>query len=48
MAAAQDANASVPMGAAAESLYQAFANGGHGGLDFSAIIMMLEGAKASR
>jgi len=45
MAAAQDADASVPMGAAAESLYQAFANGGNGGLDFSAIIKMLEGAK---
>ena len=45
MAAAQDADASVPMGAAAESLYQAFANAGNGGLDFSAIITMLEGAK---
>jgi len=47
MAAAQDADASVPMGAAAEALYQAFANGGGGGLDFSAIIRMLdaEGAK---
>lgn len=43
MGAAHDANASVPMGAAAEALYQAFANGGHGGLDFSAIIQMLEG-----
>jgi 3-hydroxyisobutyrate dehydrogenase len=42
MAAAQDADASVPMGAAAESLYQAFANGGGGGLDFSAIIRMLD------
>ena len=47
MAAAQDANASVPMGAAAEALYQAFANGGGGGLDFSAIIRMLEGTKAA-
>jgi 3-hydroxyisobutyrate dehydrogenase len=43
MAAAQDADASVPMGAAAEALYQAFANGGSGALDFSAIIRMLEG-----
>ena len=42
MAAAQDADASVPMGAAAEALYQAFANGGGGGLDFSAIIRMLD------
>ena len=41
MAAAQDVNASVPMGASAESLYQAFANAGSGGLDFSAIIKML-------
>ena len=48
MAAAQDADASVPMGAAAESLYQAFANAGNGGLDFSAIIKMLEGAKTPR
>jgi len=48
MAAAQDADASVPMGAAAESLYQAFANAGNSGLDFSAIITMLEGAKAPR
>jgi len=49
MAAAQDADASVPMGAAAEALYQAFANGGGGGLDFSAIIRMLdaEGMKSA-
>ena len=46
MAAAHDANASVPMGAAAEALYQAFANAGNGGLDFSAIIRMLEGEGA--
>ena len=41
--AAHDAGASVPMGAAAAALYQAFANGGGAGLDFSAIIRMLEG-----
>lgn len=41
--AAQGVDASVPMGSAAESLYQAFANGGHGGLDFSAIIKLLGG-----
>jgi 3-hydroxyisobutyrate dehydrogenase len=46
VAAAQDANASVPMGAAAEALYQAFANGGGGSLDFSAIIRLLEGEQA--
>jgi 3-hydroxyisobutyrate dehydrogenase len=44
MAAAQAADASVPMGSIAESLYQAFANAGHGARDFSAIIRMLEGA----
>jgi 3-hydroxyisobutyrate dehydrogenase len=41
--AAHDVGASVPMGAAAEALYQAFANNGGGALDFSAIIRMLEG-----
>jgi 3-hydroxyisobutyrate dehydrogenase len=41
--AAADADASVPMGAEAMALYQAFANGGHGGLDFSGIIRMLGG-----
>lgn len=43
MAAAQGVDASVPMGAAAESLYQAFANSGGAGRDFSAIIGMLDG-----
>lgn len=42
--AAHGVGASVPMGSAAEALYQAFANGGGAGLDFSAIIRMLEGA----
>ena len=41
--AAHDAGASVPMGATAEALYQAFANSGKSGLDFSAIIGMLDG-----
>jgi len=41
--AAQAADASVPMGALAGALYQAFANAGHGNLDFSAIINMLDG-----
>jgi 3-hydroxyisobutyrate dehydrogenase len=41
--AAHDVGASVPMGASAEALYQAFANNGGAGLDFSAIIKMLEG-----
>ena len=44
MAAAQSVDASVPMGAMAESLYQAFQNSGNGGLDFSAIIKMLGGS----
>ena len=46
MAAAQSVDASVPMGAAAEALYQAFQNGGNGGLDFSAIIKLLGGDAA--
>jgi 3-hydroxyisobutyrate dehydrogenase len=43
VSAAHDAGASVPMGAAAEALYQACANGGHGSLDFSAIIRLIDG-----
>ncbi|MEJ7928134.1 3-hydroxyisobutyrate dehydrogenase [Sphingobium sp. AN641] len=39
--AAQSVDASIPMGNAAEALYQAFANSGQGGRDFSAIIKML-------
>jgi 3-hydroxyisobutyrate dehydrogenase len=41
--AASDANASVPMGAEAMALYQAFANNGHARLDFSGIIRLLGG-----
>ena len=41
--AANLAGASVPMGAAAGALYQAFVNGDEQGLDFSAIIKMLDG-----
>jgi 3-hydroxyisobutyrate dehydrogenase len=41
--AAQAANASVPMAAAAEALYQIFAGLDGGGRDFSAIITMLQG-----
>ena len=43
--AAQGADASVPMGALAGALYQAFANAGNGGLDFSAIINFLDGQR---
>lgn len=43
MGAAQDAGASTPMGAAAESLYQLMVNAGGGGLDFSAMIRLLDG-----
>ncbi|MDX3909097.1 MAG: 3-hydroxyisobutyrate dehydrogenase [Sphingobium sp.] len=39
--AAQSVDASVPMGNAAEALYQALANSGKGGLDFSSMIKML-------
>jgi len=43
MAAAQGVDASVPMGAAAEALYQAFTNSGAGHKDFSGIIALLDG-----
>jgi 3-hydroxyisobutyrate dehydrogenase len=41
--AAQGVDAPTPMGAQARSLYALFANRGHGGLDFSAIIRMIAG-----
>lgn len=41
MGAANAANASTPMGALAESLYQAYANQGHDVKDFSGIINLL-------
>jgi 3-hydroxyisobutyrate dehydrogenase len=41
--AAQSVDAPTPMGAQARSLYALFANRGHGGLDFSAIIRMITG-----
>src|SRR3546814_3938996 len=44
--AAHSVDASVPMGAAAEALYQAFANIGGGSKDFSAIITMLDGSRS--
>ncbi|MEH3046373.1 3-hydroxyisobutyrate dehydrogenase [Sphingomonas adhaesiva] len=43
LAAAQDVDAQVPMGTRARELYQAFADAGQGGLDFSGIIRMLDG-----
>lgn len=45
--AAHGVDASVPMGSAAESLYQALANAGAGGLDFSAMIKFLDGWQPS-
>jgi 3-hydroxyisobutyrate dehydrogenase len=42
-AAAQAVDAPTPLGAGARQLYALFTNGGHGGLDFSAIIKMLAG-----
>lgn len=45
LGAALDANASVPMGALAESLYQAMANAGMAGADFSAMIRFLDTGK---
>jgi 3-hydroxyisobutyrate dehydrogenase len=41
MEAASGVGAKVPMGERAEALYEAFANAGNGGLDFSAIIRTL-------
>ena len=43
MEAAQGTDASVPMGERAAALYEQFAEAGQGGLDFSAIIRMLDG-----
>ncbi|MEG8028387.1 3-hydroxyisobutyrate dehydrogenase [Sphingomonas aerolata] len=43
MAAAQDVGADTPMGAKAAERYEAFAEAGQGGLDFSAIIRTLQG-----
>jgi len=43
LGAAQSVDAATPMGAAAESLYQAFANSGGATKDFSAIIGFLDG-----
>lgn len=45
MEAARDAGADVPMGHRAAELYEAFADAGSGGLDFSAIIKSLGAAK---
>ena len=45
--AAAEAGAAVPMGAAAESLYQMFVNAGGAGVDFSGIIKMLNGESLS-
>ena len=45
IAAAHDADASVPMGAGAEALYQAMVNAGGGGKDFSAMIRFLDGKR---
>jgi 3-hydroxyisobutyrate dehydrogenase len=42
MEAAQSVDANVPMGESAAALYQAFADAGQGGLDFSAIIKTLD------
>ena len=38
MAAADEADAAVPLGSRAAALYEDFAGAGNGGLDFSAII----------
>lgn len=43
--AAASAGATTPMGALAESLYALYSNSGNGGMDFSAIVKMLDGDK---
>ncbi len=43
LGAAHGVDASVPMGSQAEALYQAMVNNGDGGLDFSAVIGLLDG-----
>jgi 3-hydroxyisobutyrate dehydrogenase len=47
LAAAHDVDAAVPMGSAAEALYQTFVNGGAAAKDFSGIIAMLDGRQPS-
>jgi len=44
-AAADHVGAATPLGAEAAALYTLFVNGGNGGLDYSAIIKLIEGAK---
>jgi 3-hydroxyisobutyrate dehydrogenase len=41
--AAAQAGAATPLGAQAAALYTLFVNAGHGGLDYSAIIKLLQG-----
>ncbi len=43
--AAADRDAATPLGAAAEGLYALFCNQGHGGLDFSGIVRMIDGQR---
>ena len=47
MDAAEDVGASTPMGARATDLYELFNTAGNSGLDFSAIIKMLQGGAVS-
>ena len=44
--AASQAGVATPMGAAAAALYTLFVNAGNGGLDYTAIIKMIQGEKA--
>jgi 3-hydroxyisobutyrate dehydrogenase len=43
-AAAERVGATAPLGAHAEALYAAFAESGHGGEDFSAMLKRMRGA----
>jgi len=47
MEAAASVGADTPMGARAADLYQRFADAGNGGLDFSAIVRLLDGTRAA-
>jgi len=47
MEAAASVGADTPMGSRAADLYQRFADAGNGGLDFSAIVRLLDGTRAA-
>lgn len=48
MQAAQEAGAYTPMGGEAEELYERFVSRGGGGMDFSALIKMIDDSWTAR